>query len=222
MAVRLEFDRGTLLVKGDARLADLPGVRFDPRVECLRAPARFHACILASLAARGVHVEDRALAPVLPRGAALARVVRLESGSHHDPDPVPGVEAVAGEETLEANPFRISVEPARASREPGRVRAGAHEVPGGAVGLDVQELHPQLELLGVRGEVELDRARTHHLPRGGERVGLEHRRLRRAAGRLGPPEVPVVVGAAGAPVRVEERAGLVPDSLGAAVGLEPV
>ena len=70
-ALRLEFDRGTLLLRGDPsgrNLAELPGVRWDERVGCRRAPARFHAAIRERLAAHGVMVDDAALVtfPPLP------------------------------------------------------------------------------------------------------------------------------------------------------------
>ncbi len=70
--IRLEFDRGTLVLRGGplgAEAATLPGVRWDERVGRHRAPARFHAAILARLAARGIASDDAAVAPFprLPR-----------------------------------------------------------------------------------------------------------------------------------------------------------
>lgn len=70
--VRLEFDRGTLVLRGgplEAEAATLPDVRWDERVACYRAPARFHAAILARLAACGIPSDDAAVAlsPRLPR-----------------------------------------------------------------------------------------------------------------------------------------------------------
>ena len=67
----MEFDRGTLLLRGGAPGATLPGVRWDERVGCHRAPARFHAAILEHLRASGIAVEDGALAP-LPRPARVS------------------------------------------------------------------------------------------------------------------------------------------------------
>lgn len=63
--VRVEFDRGTLLLRGpgERALEHLPGVRWDPRVGCHRAPARFHAELCQALGARA---DERALAPQRP------------------------------------------------------------------------------------------------------------------------------------------------------------
>jgi superfamily II DNA or RNA helicase len=64
-ALRLEFDRGTLVLHGAsvAEIAALPGVRWDERVGCHRAPALLHAAILAQLGARGIASRDDAHAP---------------------------------------------------------------------------------------------------------------------------------------------------------------
>ncbi|MBI4700971.1 MAG: DEAD/DEAH box helicase [Deltaproteobacteria bacterium] len=63
MDVRIEFDRGTLLLRTEApraSLRDLPGVLWDPRVECLRAPAWRYADLVAELGRRGGGIDDRA------------------------------------------------------------------------------------------------------------------------------------------------------------------
>jgi superfamily II DNA or RNA helicase len=63
--VRIQFDRGTLLLKSSKGVgvpADLPGVRWDPRVDCHRAPARFYSRIVERLGAMEVLVEDDVLA----------------------------------------------------------------------------------------------------------------------------------------------------------------
>lgn len=68
-AVRLRFDRGTVLLldaPADANASDLPGVLWDSRVGALRAPAMLHTDIRAELARRGVHVADE-----VPRTADL-------------------------------------------------------------------------------------------------------------------------------------------------------
>ncbi len=59
----VEFDRGTLLVRGDVAEAGagLPGLAWDPRVREWRAPAFRHAEIVAVLRARGVRVSDAAV-----------------------------------------------------------------------------------------------------------------------------------------------------------------
>jgi hypothetical protein len=58
--VHIEFDRGTLLLSGAAphALEHLPGVLWDERVACHRAPARFHSALRAALGSRA---EDAAL-----------------------------------------------------------------------------------------------------------------------------------------------------------------
>ncbi len=66
MGLKIEFDRGTLLFKGvmaELDLGALPGVQWDPRVECYRAPARCYASIRAQLDADGVPVDDVVLMP---------------------------------------------------------------------------------------------------------------------------------------------------------------
>lgn len=59
--MRLLFDRGTLLLRdvpADAAVGDLPGVVWDPRVGCLRAPARLTYPLLRDLKARGARISD--------------------------------------------------------------------------------------------------------------------------------------------------------------------
>jgi superfamily II DNA or RNA helicase len=64
--VRLLFDRGTLVL-ADAQdvdgLTDLPGVLWDPRVACFRAPAFRHAEVASGLASRGVRLSDETRHP---------------------------------------------------------------------------------------------------------------------------------------------------------------
>ena len=63
-AVRLLFDRGTILLLETSEaidLSDLPGVLWDPRVRALRAPARHHAAIRDALARRGIRYTDQVL-----------------------------------------------------------------------------------------------------------------------------------------------------------------
>src|SRR6266568_1619066 len=60
-AVRLLFDRGTILLRdapAGVDLSDLPGVLWDPRVRALRAPARHHPAIRDELARRAVRFSD--------------------------------------------------------------------------------------------------------------------------------------------------------------------
>ncbi|MCZ6796142.1 MAG: DEAD/DEAH box helicase family protein [Planctomycetota bacterium] len=63
--IRLDFDRGTLLVSPDGGLPrelKLPGAAYDPRVRRWRAPARCYRDILTSLRRANLQVEDRATA----------------------------------------------------------------------------------------------------------------------------------------------------------------
>ena len=57
--MRLDFDRGTILLReppAGLELADVPGVRWDPRVGAHRAPARLAYPIAAELRRRGVRI----------------------------------------------------------------------------------------------------------------------------------------------------------------------
>jgi superfamily II DNA or RNA helicase len=59
--VRLQFDRGTILIldpPDGISLADLPGVLWDSRVSAHRCPAHLHARLRAALDARGVRYTD--------------------------------------------------------------------------------------------------------------------------------------------------------------------
>lgn len=61
--LRLEFDRGTILVHGDRDQTDelsLPGCAFDQRVALYRAPARYYREIITLLADRGIPYQDDA------------------------------------------------------------------------------------------------------------------------------------------------------------------
>ncbi len=78
MRLRIGFDRGTLLLEGPPRhecLSDLPGVRWDHRVACHRAPATFYTRIIARLHALGVPFDDDVLA--LHAGCSIASVPDL-------------------------------------------------------------------------------------------------------------------------------------------------
>ncbi|MDD9968756.1 MAG: hypothetical protein OXR73_21120, partial [Myxococcales bacterium] len=71
MAVKLEFDRGTVVLTGvpaDVTRSDLPGVLWDPRSRCTRAPAYQHASIRAALAQAGLEVKADATAWIAPAG----------------------------------------------------------------------------------------------------------------------------------------------------------
>lgn len=73
MKVTIGFDRGTILVQvedGAHLPVDVPGVRWDPRVGCLRAPAVYYEKIIERLGAQGCRVDDRALASLPPLAAA--------------------------------------------------------------------------------------------------------------------------------------------------------
>lgn len=61
--LRLEFDRGTLLVftpDGEAEDLDLPGGIFDRRVGALRLPAQRYREVLTTLHRRGIEVDNQA------------------------------------------------------------------------------------------------------------------------------------------------------------------
>ncbi len=61
-AVRLLFDRGTLLLRDvpeGVRVDEIPGVLWDHRTGCFRAPARLTYALLAALRERRVAVSDR-------------------------------------------------------------------------------------------------------------------------------------------------------------------
>ena len=69
MALKLEFDRGTLVCRTgplDPVPRELPGMMWDARVGCCRAPARFHRRIVERLRAVGVALEDVAPKPFPP------------------------------------------------------------------------------------------------------------------------------------------------------------
>ena len=64
MNLQIGFDRGTLLLEGPLPhelSSDLPGIRWDHRVDCHRAPARFYARIIERLCALGIPVDDDVL-----------------------------------------------------------------------------------------------------------------------------------------------------------------
>jgi superfamily II DNA or RNA helicase len=63
-AFRLEFDRGTLVLRGDAPAVALPGMHWDERVGCYRAPARFHGAIIQRALACHVTLNDEAVMPL--------------------------------------------------------------------------------------------------------------------------------------------------------------
>src|SRR5262245_52514184 len=57
--IAIEFDRGTLRLDTPAALADrLPGVLWDERTECFRAPAHRYADLIEEAAALGAAVAD--------------------------------------------------------------------------------------------------------------------------------------------------------------------
>ena len=61
--IHLAFDRGTVLLKttgSSTPLETLPGIEFDSRVSCWRAPARFYRTICDSLREMQVDLEDQA------------------------------------------------------------------------------------------------------------------------------------------------------------------
>lgn len=62
--MRLIFDRGTLLLRdapASARLAQVPGMRWDPRVDAYRAPAHRHGEVASGLASAGVRFTDEVM-----------------------------------------------------------------------------------------------------------------------------------------------------------------
>ncbi len=56
--MRLVFDRGTIVFRGDAPAVSLPGARWDPRIEGYRAQACRHREILGALASAGSEFRD--------------------------------------------------------------------------------------------------------------------------------------------------------------------
>ena len=71
--MRLSFDRGTLLLQDTTEgvdPAEIPGVRWDPRVGKHRAPARFTYAIASELRRRGVRIVDMPR-PALPPQAGF-------------------------------------------------------------------------------------------------------------------------------------------------------
>ena len=75
LVMQILFDRGTLLLENPAsrRLVDaLPGVLYDPRVECHRAPAWRYQEIVGALRQQGIAFSDA----VLPQAIASGKRVR--------------------------------------------------------------------------------------------------------------------------------------------------
>lgn len=73
--VRLEFDRGTLLLQGASPAVDaasLPGVLWDPRVGRFRAPAHRYLDVARELRLRGCPFEDALALEPSPGGAGLS------------------------------------------------------------------------------------------------------------------------------------------------------
>lgn len=67
MALRIEYDRGTLRLEGDEVSAlPEPSVRFDPRTGFHRAPAHRHAVLVRAARGAGLVVDDRLASAVLP------------------------------------------------------------------------------------------------------------------------------------------------------------
>lgn len=66
--VSLCFDRGTIVLLGDAEeaISDLPGVLWDPRSQCYRAPAYRYGQIAATAAGRGLVLRDEVSQPRSP------------------------------------------------------------------------------------------------------------------------------------------------------------
>ncbi len=58
--MKLTWDRGTILLRGDHPASDLPGVIWDERVGAWRAPGAMHEAITAALRKRGVAAVDHA------------------------------------------------------------------------------------------------------------------------------------------------------------------
>ena len=59
--MRIRFDRGTLLFEdpeNDSKLAELPGIMWDPRVQVYRAPACQYKKIIADFENRGARISD--------------------------------------------------------------------------------------------------------------------------------------------------------------------
>src|SRR5437899_9872374 len=64
--MKLRFDRGTILLTDpskDLKLAEAPGVLWDPRVRAYRAPASRHPALKRWLLERGSRLEDIATPP---------------------------------------------------------------------------------------------------------------------------------------------------------------
>lgn len=76
--LRLAFVSGTLEIKGADEGTVLPGATFDPRTQCLRAPAHAYAAIVRALHAAGLSHED---------GARQYEALPLEPHVHRDPRP---------------------------------------------------------------------------------------------------------------------------------------
>ncbi|MCP3915035.1 MAG: DEAD/DEAH box helicase [bacterium] len=68
MDLRIEFDRGTLLCFATPAASPhrLPGMRWDARVDCYRAPARYYGPILEQLQAEGIVADDAVRVAVPP------------------------------------------------------------------------------------------------------------------------------------------------------------
>ena len=61
--LQIDFDAGTLILSGrlpPAVAADVPALRWDPRVQRYRAPAWCHGPLLSTLRSRGMRVLDEA------------------------------------------------------------------------------------------------------------------------------------------------------------------
>lgn len=66
MALRIEYDRGTLRLEGDLSRLVEPSIRFDPRTGFHRAPAHRHAALTAEACRAGLAVDDRLGRALLP------------------------------------------------------------------------------------------------------------------------------------------------------------
>ena len=85
--LELVFDRGTVLCRGEPPgrdLGRLPGMRWDPRVDAYRAPARFHPRIAERLRAAGVPIRDGVAAWFPPPPAAAPPELRWYQGAALD------------------------------------------------------------------------------------------------------------------------------------------
>lgn len=75
--MRLAFDRGTLLIRGDAEgAAGLPGMRWDARVDAWRAPACVYPELCRELRIRRVPFCDETLPPLPPPPAVAPPELR--------------------------------------------------------------------------------------------------------------------------------------------------